>query len=175
MCPQIFKHKEEVMKKLITLVVGVAFLVMSACTQKVDTEAEKAKVKTVLDQYVQASKTEDMELVSKIMAHDADMVNFGTDAAERLVGWEALKEVMQKSFAATENSKLSVKDQAIKVHDSGKVAWFSEIFDCIVVSQGKEVKLEGLRFTGVLEKRNGNWVIVQSHLSVPVSGQLIQY
>lgn len=37
-----------------------------------------------------------MELASKIYAHDDDMVFFSTDAVESKVGWEAIKEVMQK-------------------------------------------------------------------------------
>ena len=162
------------MKNLI-LIAAVAFLMMSACTQKVNLEAEKAMVKVVLAQLIQASETEDLELYSKIFAHDADMVNFGTDAAERIVGWEAFKELIQKQFAASETSKLSVKDQVIKVHDSGKVAWFSEIIDWEIISQGQVLKFEGLRATGVLEKRNGNWVCIQLHYSVPVEGQALQY
>ena len=159
------------MKNLMALVMGVVFLMMSSCAQKVDMEGEKVKVSAVLDQLIQVLETEDVDVFSKIIVHDADMVNFGTDAAERLVGWEALKELMQKQFAATENSKLSVKDRVIKVHDSGKVAWFSEIIDWNLVSQGQEVKLEGLRATGVLEKRDGNWLVIQLHSSTPVKGE----
>ena len=154
------------MKNYIVLVIAT-FLIMSSCTQKVDIMVEKEKVNTVLDQVIQMMETEDMDSFSKIFAHDPDMVCFGTDAGERIIGWETLKTVMQKQFAATENSKLSVKDRVIKVHDSGKVAWFSEIIDWDMVSEGQTVKLEGLRGTGVLEKQNGNWVIIQLHYSLP--------
>jgi len=57
----------------------------------------------------------------------------------------------------------------------GGVAWFSTVLD-MGVSVGSEVaSLRGLRTTGVLEKRDGNWVIVQLHTSVPVAGQQIEY
>ncbi len=59
---------------------------MSACTQKVAIEAKKAKVKSVVDQLEQVWESEDMELFSKIIAHDVDMANYGTHAAERFVG-----------------------------------------------------------------------------------------
>jgi len=157
------------------LIVAMAFLVMSGCTQNVDLEAEKAKVKGVIDQNFQMLVTEDMELLSKIYAHDDDMVIFGTDSAEILVGWEAIKEVMQKQFAASETKNVSVREEVIKVHDSGEVAWFSGILDWDVVADGQPVKLEGVRATSVLEKRNGNWVFVQGHLSLPVSGQAFKY
>jgi len=156
------------MKKLFALFIVATFLVMSACTPQVDLEAEKAKVKTVVDQFTQVWETEDVELFSRIMAHDADMVNFGSDAPEHFVGWEALKEAVEQMFPSFENTKIAVKDQVIKVHPSGHVAWFSQIWDWDLVVGGQPVRLEGCRFTGVLEKRNGNWVFVQFHNSIPV-------
>lgn len=163
------------MKNLFVLFVVIVFLGLSACTQKVDLEAEKAQVKTVVDQLEEFLETEDMELLSKIFAHDSDMVNFGTDAAERIVGWEPLKELLQKQNASYENTKLTVKDQVIQVNKTGNTAWFSEIVDWDLVAQGQAVNLQGSRFTGVMEKRNGNWVIVQFHASIPVSGQAAAY
>jgi ketosteroid isomerase-like protein len=113
------------MKNLFVLFVLIVFLGLSACTQKVDLEAEKAQVKTMIDQLEQLFETEDMEIFSRIYAHDSDMVIFGTDAAEHFVGWEPVKESFQQSFASFENTRLTVKDQVIKVHKSGEVAWFS--------------------------------------------------
>ena len=137
---------------------------------KVDLEAEKAKVKSVVDQFEQVWETKDMELFSRIMAHDADLVVYGSDAPEHWVGWEPLKESVEKMFPALENTKITVKEQSIKVHPSGNVAWFSEVWDWDMVLEGKAVRSEGQRLTGVLEKRNGSWVFVQFHNSVPVSG-----
>ena len=58
------------MKTLFASVAVATLLTMSACTrQQVDLEAEKAKVKTVVDQFAQVWETEDMELFSRIMAH----------------------------------------------------------------------------------------------------------
>ena len=145
-------------------------LVMSGRTQKVDIEAEKAKVKSVVDQFEQFWETEDMDLLARIMAHDADMVNYGSDAAEHFVGWEALKESVEKMLPSLENTKITVKDQVIKVHPPGNVAWFSEVWDWDLVVEGKPVHSGDQRLTGVLEKRNGSWVLVQFHNSVPVSG-----
>jgi len=154
----------------LTTTLAILALVLSGCTQKVDLEAEKAKVKSVVDQFEQFWETEDMELFSRIMAHDADMVNYGSDAAEHFVGWEVLKESVEKMLPSFENTKITVKDQVIKVHPSGNVAWFSEVWDWDLVVEGKPAHSGDQRLTGVLEKRNGNWVFVQFHNSVPVSG-----
>lgn len=157
------------MKTLLALFFGVAFWGMSGCTQQVDLAAEKTKVKSVVDQFAQVWEKEDMALLSSIIAHDADMVNYGTDAAEHFVGWEALKEAVEKMFPALENTKITVKEQVVTVHPSGNVAWFAEVWDWDLVVGGKPMHSEGQRFTGVLEKRNGQWVFVQFHNSVPVA------
>ena len=136
----------------------------------VDIKAEKAKVKSVVHQFEQFWETQDMELLSRIMAHDADMVNYGSDAAEHFVGWEALKESLERMLPSLENIKITVRNQVIKVHPSGNLAWFSQVWDWDLVIEGQPVHSAGQRLTGVLEKRNDNWVFVQFHNSVPVSG-----
>ena len=165
------------MRKSFAICAGAVFLVLSACapTQKVDLEAEKAQVKKVVDQIEQAMEAEDVELISTVVAHDADMVNFGTDAAERWVGWEDLEAAVDQQFAAFDNQQVSVRDQVIKVASGGMVAWFSEIMDWNLEAGGEMVSLEGMRATGVLEKRNGKWIIVQMHFSVGVAGQAAEY
>lgn len=158
------------------IVVSIALLLgCTAQVEPVDLEAEKSAVKEIVDQMAQAMEAEDMETFSNRIAHDPDMVNFGTDAAERWVGWDALKASVEQQFAAFENGKVSTRDQVIKVHSSGQVAWLSEIMDWSVESQGQRVDLNGLRLTGVLEKRNGKWLFVQMHFSAPVSDQAVEY
>lgn len=159
----------------VLLFLGAALWVIGACAPGVDIESEKEAVRAVLDQWRQMWDTEDMDAVSQLMAHDTDMVTFGTDAVERWVGWEALKESVQQHFDALENVKISASNQVIKVHESGQVAWFSLIMDWSLTAEGQLVTIDGLRLTGVLEKRNGNWVFVQFHASVPVAGQAAEY
>ena len=163
------------MKKLFLILIAAACLAIYGCAPGVDIEAEKAQVQSVLDQWIQVVETENLELFSRIMAHDPDMVTFGTDAAERWVGWEALNESLQKQFESFETKGISIRDQVIKISELGNVAWFSEIGDWDLLAQGEPVSLKGMRFSGVLEKREGSWVIVQFHTSIPVAGQSVEY
>jgi len=173
------------MKKLLTVIPLVILLCFTfGCQQKgeevaeeavIDIEAEKAAVKTMLDEWIQCIETEDMELASKIFASDDDLVAFGTDAAEHFIGWEPFKESLQKQFDAAENVDASTREEVVKVHKSGEVAWISFLLDMEVTSLGESFSLEGMRLTGVMEKRNGNWVVVQVHASVPVAGQAVKY
>lgn len=162
------------MKRSVSLLVA-AVLALGACAPQVDLESEEAAVKTVLDQFAQMVATEDMELLSQLMAHDPDIIIFGTDAAERWVGYQALKESMEAQFASFDDTRMAERDQVIRVHSSGAAAWFSEVVDWDLTVAGEAVSIEGMRVTGVLEKRNGSWVLVQWHASVPVAGQLVEY
>lgn len=137
-------------------------------SSNVDIDVEKARVRSVVDQFAQFWETKDMALLSRIMAHDTDMVNFGSDAPEHFVGWEMLRESVEKMLPSLHIIRITVKDQVIKVHRFGEVAWLSEVWDWDLLVEGKPVRSEGQRLTGVLEKRSGKWVFVQFHNSVPV-------
>jgi uncharacterized protein (TIGR02246 family) len=141
----------------------------------VNLEAEKAAVKTVIDQFMQSMNTKDIEAFSKTMAHDSDMINFGTDAAEKWMGWDSLKESTEKQFKSIDVGDISIREQVVRVHKSGEVAWFSEIIDWKGKAQGQPFSMEDFRLTGTLEKRAGIWAIVQFHASMPVSGQAVKY
>jgi uncharacterized protein (TIGR02246 family) len=138
-------------------------------------ESETAAVRAVLDQVVRAWDTNDVSLISGIIAHDSDMVSFGTDAAERFVGWDALKASIEKQFTTYTGTKAVVKHRDIKLAADGSVAWAAEVMDVSTHSGSEAVALEGMRVTSVLEKRGGKWLIVQFHYSMPVAGQAIKY
>ena len=154
---------------LILLFAIPACWIINGCSQEVNNNVEMIKVKSVVDEFKQFWETEDMSLLSTIMAHDSDMVNYGTDANEIFVGWNALKDSIQKILPEIEKTKITVRNQHINFDMSGNVAWFSQIWDWNLVFGGQPIQLPNQRLTGVLEKRNGNWMIVQFHNSVPVT------
>lgn len=155
------------MKNYYALLIIASLFVFGSCTQQVDIESEKVQVDNVLDQVIKVWETEDMQSLSDIFAHDSDMVIFGTEAGERVVGWDSFQELMQNQFDTTDSSKISVSNRVVKFNNTGNAAWFSEVIDWHLVSDGQDVNLNGLRGTGVLEKRNGKWVVVQLHYSIP--------
>lgn len=167
--------KRIVIAACVVILIFAAGISARTAAKSADLKAAKAAVNSVLDQWIQVAVTEDLGLFSKIMAHDPDMVSFGTDAAERWVGYQSLENAMKKQFASTEESKGRSRERVITVHKSGEAAWWSELLDWQGKAQGQPFALEGARLTGVLEKRNGNWVIVQLHASVPVPGQAVKY
>ena len=163
------------MKKLV-LVLLVGFIVVSCCdisdkksTPDVDLNKEKEKVTLVLEKYVIANEKQEISLVKEIWASDTDIVVIGTNSDEKLIGWDEIRSVMERQFNSFEETYISVRDQVVEINETGNTAWFSEILSYNYIYQGEARQFEGLRFTGVLEKRDGDWYIVQSHMSIPGS------
>jgi uncharacterized protein (TIGR02246 family) len=163
----------------LSLVIFMAFFLSCRCQQEaavqVDLDSERTAVRAAVNQLWQSWETRDLNLASEIVAHDLDMVIFGTDAAERFVGYEEFRTAMEQMIAAIEKMQTSFHDEVSRVHDSGQVAWYSGVAEVEGTSGGEDFTIAGLRFTAVLEKRDAKWVIVQCHSSVPVAGQAVEY
>ena len=128
---------------------------------------EERAVSEALSQFWRSMETKDMNLVAESFADDHDMIVFGTEPGERYVGYGAFEAAMKEKFAAFDSWHFSKHDEVIKVHDSGKVAWWSLVFDAVVKLGEQEIRGEGVRVSGVSVERDGRWKIVQYHASVP--------
>ncbi len=158
------------------LLIIFSLLILAGCNDQsppkepvVDIEAEKEKVALVLERYVIANEKQDIEMVHDIWAPESDIVVFGTNSDEKLIGWNAIKAALERQFNSFEDTYISIHDQVIHVDDMGRTAWFSEIVNYNYIYQGENMQYEGLRFTGVLKKFDDDWLIVQSHMSIPGS------
>jgi ketosteroid isomerase-like protein len=140
-----------------------------------DIQAEKAAVKSVIDEFTLAFVTEDIEMMTRIHANDNDMVIFGTDAAEHFVGWEPWKESLNAMFESFDEIVLEARDQSITVNEAGMVAWVTGFYDWTLTAMGEPMVIDGMRVTWILEKRSGGWVICHMHGSMPLEGQLAEY
>ena len=159
------------MKKLFfTLLISSFFLTVQANLKSVVNEADFV-ISKMWESFVQG----DHKMFAETMAQDSDMVTFGTDASERWDGWDDLQKSVKKQFDAFDILNVKRMDKKLNLSDSGEVAWFSEIVDWEFLIEGKKQIIKGVRYTGVMEKRENEWKIVQFHSSVGVSGQVIAY
>jgi uncharacterized protein (TIGR02246 family) len=152
------------MRKISFLILALVFMLSMACQQKVNIESEKAAIKNVLDNYVASVENEDMELYAKNMAHDSDMVNFGT-SEDPIIGWDALRKIMEDQNAALSQTKIDVTNMAIHVSETGKLAWATCLWDFKAMMGENPIELP-VRCTWILEKRGNDWVIVHFHKSI---------
>lgn len=160
------------MNKFVLLTI-IGLLALNSCNNNqnttVDLDLEKEKVELVLEKYVIAMEKQDIDLVHEIWAEEPDIVVLGTNSDEKIVGWEQIRITLQRQFDSFNDTYISVRDQVININESGNTAWFSEIMNYNYIYQGKAKQFEGIRFTGVLTKKEGEWYIVQSHISIPAS------
>jgi ketosteroid isomerase-like protein len=131
---------------------------------------EKAVIAEVIRNNIMWALTKDVAMQESTMAHDEDLFYFWTGSTHIVSGWEehakSFETWMDPRFKAV---RTEVRDLAIHLSRSGDVAWYSATLDDVVSWDGKVSRFgEGLRWTGVLEKRDGRWVIVQMHASLAV-------
>ena len=130
-------------------------------------EADQDEIKKVINDSIGWALTKDIERLFSIMAQDEDFFIFHPDSKSTISGFAAFKEMgeqvwMNEAFKATD---FAIRDLRIKISESGTAAWYSCHLDDHAEWNGKPGGWDNARWTGVLEKRNGKWIIVQMHFS----------
>jgi ketosteroid isomerase-like protein len=128
-------------------------------------QQEKQKVVQVINSVISWAKNKDINLLYSIIANDTSFIEVHPE--EKVVrGFEDFKKAekfwMNPDFKAI---RYEIKDLSINFSNSGDVAWFFCMLDDINEWKGRPANWENTRWTGVLEKRDGKWVIVQQHFS----------
>jgi len=127
--------------------------------------SDPATAEETLRLLVKANADKDIATLSKYMAHDADVVGY-TIGGRKYVGWPAFEHEMREEFNAV--TKLEIPITELKMWQKGDVAWFSMELDYIryVGAGAQQTRMSlPLRETGVLEKRQGRWVLHTWHES----------
>jgi hypothetical protein len=140
--------------------IGTAALWTSACLAADDASPEAA-----VRALVRANVEKDLHTMSRLMAHDADITSY-TIGGRKYVGWSQLERDLTEEFESAVTIEIPIRE--LKVWTKGDVAWYAMEIDYIrTVTAGKDPHraLLPLRETGVLERRNGQWVLLSWHES----------
>ena len=158
------------MKKLFDSWVIIWMALAVSCDsghEKVDKAKETKAIKLVLENYALANENQDMGLIEDIWCPSESIVSFGTEGDEKHIGFKEIKIAVQNQFDTFTDTYISYRDQIIEVNDAGNTAWFSEIINYNFILNDEAVSYEGLRYTGVLVKKEDKWKLVQTHISIP--------
>lgn len=127
---------------------------------------ERAVVEKTIRDAIGWALTKDRARLEDIMAHDAAFFIFHPDSKSTVHGWQSFEKMipvfMDPRFKAT---RFDVRDLVTTFSRTGTVAWYSAILEDCGEWEGKPSCWKDTRWTGVLEKRDGRWVIVQMHFS----------
>lgn len=159
------------MKTFISAILLSLIMVISSCEHYNDNKCaqEKEAIENLLENYILANENQDLVLIESIWASDDDIVLYGTDSDERIVGWSNIRAGIKEQFGFISDTYISASNQFIKINCSGNTAWFAETLNYNYIYKDVAHSYEGLRFTGVVAKIDGNWRLVQVHLSLPAS------
>lgn len=130
-------------------------------------ETEMVEIKRVIHDAIGWALTKDIDRLFSIVAQDDDFFIYHPDSKSTIIGFEAFAKLgenvwLKDEFKAT---GFKVKDLRVKSAEQGNAAWFSCMLDDHAEWNGQPVGWDDCRWTGTLEKRAGNWVIVQMHFS----------
>jgi len=154
-----------------------AIVIMAACSvlcaflcPGVSAKTTRANEKAAIEKTIRASigwaLTKDRPLLESVLAHDDGLFMFQPDSKSTIVGWDQFAKQfdfwMDPRFKAT---TFDIRDLRINMSRSGDGAWWSCILDDLGEWDGRPVGWKDTRWTGVLEKRDRKWIIVQMHFS----------
>jgi len=131
----------------------------------INRETELRIIAKTIDNGIGWVKNKDLDLLYTVIANDSAFIEIHPSA--RIVrGFEEFKKSeafwMSPDFQYV---KHEINDLTINLSQSGTVAWFYCKLNDINTWKGQPANWENTRWTGVLEKREGTWVIVQQHFS----------
>jgi len=155
------------MKKMHTyyLLCLVVFMSCGGTPEQFNLDREKQLVEQAIHGSIGWAKNKDINLLYSIIANDSNYVE--VSPSQRIVhGFEAFKQA--ESFWMSPDFKAisyDIQDLKINFSEAGDVAWFFCMLDDMNEWQGEPANWEHTRWTGVLEKRLGKWIMVQMHFS----------
>jgi ketosteroid isomerase-like protein len=130
-----------------------------------DQEAEREIVAKTISSVIGWAKDKNLDLFYSVICHDTDYVS--VSPGKRVV--KRFEDVKQSvPFWMSPDFKYvrhELKDLRIRFSRGGDVAWFYCILEDINTYKGEPASWENTRWTGVVEKRDGKWVVVQQHFS----------
>ena len=132
-------------------------------------EIEKREVTQVIHDSIAWAITKDFNRLFSIVAQNQDFFIYHPDSSSTIRGFDSFKTMIERSFS-TDSFKATdyaVKDLRLVFSKIGDCAWWSCMLDDHCEWNGKPGGWEDYRWTGVLEKQEGQWVIAQMHFSFP--------
>ncbi len=129
------------------------------------TEKEKLLIEKTLNNVFGWAKTKNIDLFLNSISSDS--IFRSITPYNRVVYYpEGIEQ--NKKFWLDERFKAishEICDLEINLSQSGSYAWFFCIIDDYNKWEDQEINWEKVRWTGILEKRNNEWKVVQQHFS----------
>lgn len=150
------------------IIVAISVIACISCNSRLPDKRinhEKELIYEIIQNTTGWAKTKDTTLLYSIIADDENYleVHPGDRVVKGIAQFrEAEKIWLDDRF---KHIRFETSDMHINLSQDGKVAWFYCMLDDINEWDGAPSAWENTRWTGVLEKREGMWRMVQMHFS----------
>ncbi|MFC2134426.1 nuclear transport factor 2 family protein [Bacteroidota bacterium] len=152
-------------KSYSAILILLSLMVVSTGCEKEARDYE-TEIKKVIDDSFGWALTKDRNLFEGLFAKDESFFTYYPDSKNTVEGWSNFEKFLDnwmdprsKTFA------YEIRDLKLNISCNGDVAWFSAVVDDNGEWDDQPWSAEDIRWTGVLEKRNGHWLVVQQHMS----------
>jgi hypothetical protein len=123
--------------------------------------------KTIESHIGWAVNNKDRKTLFSTIIENEELFFFQPDSKSTIKGIQEFTELVDNVFMPDDFRAIrtEILDLRIHVSTSLKTAWYSCILNDYNEYRGKPFVWENIRWTGVLEKVDGNWMIFQMHFS----------
>ncbi len=156
-------------KRMIAVIILVMLVPAAAEAGSSNTENETAQVIKVIETSIKwCFPDKSRERLYGSVAQDSTYFMFHPDSRSTIKGFEAFRLFSERVFMVDECQPKgsTIKDLRVVLSRSGDVAWFSCLLDDWGEWAGTPWFWKDTRWTGVLQKIDGRWVMMQQHFSM---------
>ena len=132
-----------------------------------DLTAERPQVEQVIKSSIRWVLTKDTTTLYNCFAQDSTLFWFSPDNAGTISGFASFRQLTEQLFMDSRFKGISSEFKDLQIHfsRSGECAWWSCYLDDFNEWDGHPSNWINVRWTGVLEKLDGEWKIRQMHFS----------
>jgi Ketosteroid isomerase homolog len=147
-----------------------AFVLLAGVSAAPPVRAQSADEKAILklfSDFSAAIKARDLSKIMSLYSHDARATFFDAYAPREYVGYSAYEKGYKKFFDYSPGTMSSTISE-VQIGVSGPLAYAYGIDTWVITPPKGKPDTNVFRFTDVLRKENGKWLIIHEHVSFPV-------
>jgi len=148
-----------------SLIIAVAGFILGCTPQGENPEQMIAAAKALDQQFVAAYNNGDVDEVMATYWNSTDLVSYPPGAMEER-GWQAVRAGLTTSFANISGAELELLETNYKVAGNVVFGW-GKWRMTIPTGEEESIEMSG-RYSDVKAKRDGKWVYIFDHASVPL-------
>jgi len=150
------------------IIAGLAVVALCSAPRAASANKDEQEIRALEDRFATAFRAKDVDAIMKGYAPGAELFVFDVTPPRQRIGFDDYKKDWQAFFSAFPGAVDKFEVQDLSIVTDGKLAYSHSIQPAIVTAKdGSKFSLT-VRVTDCYRKVNGQWLITQEHVSIPV-------